>query len=337
MTELVDIKEDIKNLLLAEGIQVFGYCSALPFEGLKADYIQRQRNGQACPLEKRASIEDLVDPTRLLANAKSFLVVLEPHSPYDYEATPLSGHMATGTASEDYHHILHGKLDKVRTMLETHYQIKSQIIVDTSPLSDRAIAQRAGLGIIRRNNMFYHKSYGSYHHIGSLLIDKALHDKDTLPAKDPCGQCYKCVAHCPGNAIKGDGTINSNACVSYLTQKKTLTKTEAETIGQMIYGCDVCQRVCPANRGVKNQPTDLLVATSIPCEELLNMDQATFKQTYKKTASGWRGKRTLQRNAIAVLKNYGDRESMAIIKAFRTESPLLKAAVKQALDNETTR
>lgn len=328
------IKNDIKALLQAEGVEVFGYCSALPFEQLRLPYLTRQLKDESCPLEQRDPIEDLIDPVRQLAHAQSFLVILESHSPYVYEDTSLSGRMATGTASEDYHHILHEKLQKIGKFLSDKYAVNSQVIVDTSPLSDRAIAIRAGLGIIRRNNMFYHKKYGSYVHIGSLLMDIDLHDKDYLIANDPCGPCRKCVVHCPGQAIIGDGTINSNACVSYLTQKKTLSQKEASTIGRMIYGCDVCQQICPANRGVKNEQPDLLLTTTIECKDILYMNQQTFKETFKKSASGWRGKRTLQRNAIAVLKNIGTEDSMALIQTFKTESPLLKEAVDAALADD---
>ena len=182
--------------------------------------------------------------------------------------------------------------------------------------------------------MFYHKSYGSYTHIGSLLMDVDLHDVDHPLGTDHCGQCKRCVAHCPGGAINGDGTINSNRCVSYLTQKKVLTSKEALTIGKMIYGCDVCQSVCPANRGVKNVTPELLVPSTVDCETLLTMNKKTFADTYRKTSAGWRGKRTLQRNAIAVLSNSGSKVGMELIKAFRTESTLLKEAIKSALQKK---
>jgi epoxyqueuosine reductase len=274
-----------------------------------------------------------MDPKRIMADAKSFICILEPHQPYvQIKSTSGIGRMATGTATLDYHKILDEHLEKLRLFLRAHDNIQGIKLCDTSPLSDRAIAVRAGLGVLRRNNMFYHKTMGSYVHIASLLIDYDLeaidHDKEAMP----CGTCQICKVTCPTGAIIGDGTINSHTCISYLTQKKETSEEESKMIGSMIYGCDICQLRCPANNRVQNPFVELLVDKDVDLIDLLNMDNSTFKATYGRTSSGWRGKRTLQRNAIAAMGNSRDRQMMAVLSDYEDdERSIIKREILRAI------
>lgn len=325
------IREVIKTILEKHQIDAFGYCSADDFDEAGIDYDKKIASGLACELERRSSVEALVEPGRILTNAQSFLCLLLPYSPYVYEKKIRHGRLASGTASEDYHTILNRILNDVKDYLMTE-GIDSEIIVDTTPLSDRAIAQRAGLGLIRRNNMIYHKKYGSYVHIGSLLMNEDLHEHDTIRITDPCGHCRRCVGHCPGGAIVGDGTINSNKCVSYLTQKKELSNEEALVMGDMIYGCNVCQEVCPVNKGILKEAQELLVDQEVNLTQLLDISNSAFRVTYGLTASGWRGKRTLQRNAINVLGNTGtNRDKLILEKCLKDPRPIIQEAAQDAM------
>lgn len=330
------VRQAIETMLQEQGVDAFGYCSGAPFDHLGPILEEKMAKGHACPMELRPNKAALTTPAEVLPGVQSILVILLPHSPYTHERKPLHGTMATGTATEDYHRLIHERLTPVAKMLGEGHGIDSTIVVDTSPLSDRAMAVRAGLGILRRNNMFYHKKYGSYVHIGALLMTAALHDRDeSYQPENPCGACRRCVAHCPGGAIVGDGTINSHRCVSYLTQKKTVNEAEGKAIGQRIYGCDVCQQVCPANRGVKNPSWPLLVPKSIPLEAVLTLSGKAFAETFKRTSSGWRGKRQLQRNALLALANSDDREgALKILSTFKTESPMLRALVASLLEDK---
>lgn len=326
------IIQGIETLLKEQNIEAYGYCSAAPFSGLESIYIERDLAGLACTLELREPLEGLIDPKRLLENAKSFLVILEPYTPYTYNETKYTGRMASGTATEDYHTVISGKLKPVQSYLDEQ-GYRSEIIVDTSPLSDRAIAVRSGLGIIRRNNMFYHKKYGSYIHIGALLTDIDIHSKDVKRISDPCGHCRRCVSACPGQAILGDGTIDSNKCVSFLTQKKTLNEQESKVIGRMIYGCDTCQRVCPVNQGIDNPVGKCIVQPDVEFSDLLGMSNKAFKDSFQKTSSGWRGKRTLQRNAIAAIGNLGMQEGLELLEAsLKDQRPIIREEAERALN-----
>ncbi|PKM56443.1 MAG: tRNA epoxyqueuosine(34) reductase QueG [Firmicutes bacterium HGW-Firmicutes-3] len=327
------IKENIMKYCDSIGIQAVGFAGAMPFNNLEVGYHYRQAHHLECSFEVRDSFLDLLDPKRIMADAKSFICILEPHQPYSL-IKPSSGigHMASGTASLDYHKILGDHLEKLAIFLQENYNIHGAKLCDTSPLSDRAIAIRAGLGTLRRNNMFYHKTMGSYVHIASLLIDYDLEAIDYEKEDMPCGTCQICKVTCPTSAIIGDGSINSRKCISYLTQKNETSEEESEMIGSMIYGCDICQIRCPANNKVQNPFVELLVDKDIDLVSLLNMDNTTFKNTYGRTSSGWRGKRTLQRNAIAAIGNSGDAGMIDVLSNYENDSrSIIKNEVQRAM------
>ena len=303
----------IRAWFLEAAIDDLGFASAEPFEHMLDVYHDKLSKGHVCDLEIRNHVQDMVEPQRILDMAKSFIVIVESHSPYKLKDEPLKGYIATGCASIDYHLIIERKLKALQERLST-IGVSSEVICDKTPLSDRSIAVRAGLGIIRRNNMFYHPKFGSYIHIGALLMDYELPKYDAIAVKDPCGMCHRCTHHCPGQAINDDGTINSNTCVSYLTQKKDLSDEEMRKIGRHLYGCDVCQQICPANRGVRNKKPDLIIPYEYPLEELLDIDNKQFNTTFRQASAGWRGKRTMQRNALINLVNEGGSEANKIIE-----------------------
>lgn len=328
-----EIIDSIKDFAIKNDIHAIGFCDAKPFVGLETQHLERQKTGVACSLEYRLSIEALINPKLTFAMAESFIVILEPYHKYETALKELHGRMASGTASRDYHTIIKDKLNTLKLFLEDKHNITGSIICDISPLSDRAIAVRAGLGIIRRNNMFYHEKLGSYVNIGSLVIDKKLIKSVNVNiSMNPCKDCHICENRCPSQAILGDGTINSNLCISFLTQKKEITEKESMVIGKMIYGCDVCQQVCPINKMINNEQSTLIINEQINIKELLEIDNKTFNQTFKETAAGWRGKRTLQRNAIAALGNTGNEKSLEVLEPYlEDQRPIIRAEVERSI------
>lgn len=309
------VKQTIKELLSNAYTLQVGFCSAQPFDTLKDHYNHRLESSLACDLELREDLALLVEPRMTFEAVKSFVVIAVPYAPYE-AAKDTYGNISSGCASTDYHITLKKILEPLQSKLKEAYDIDGKIIIDTSPLSDRSLAVRSGLGIIRRNGMCYNPKYGSYFYIGALMIDYDLEVKDFTGPDDPCGPCRRCVAFCPNQAIEGNYEIDSNRCVSYLTQKKVLKASESVALGSRIYGCEVCQTVCPANRGQKNPDELRVVDHQVNYKKLLEISNADFKATYKKTASGWRGKRTLQRNALAALGNSGDKANIGLIEPF---------------------
>lgn len=189
-----------------------------------------------------------------------------------------------------------------------------KIYSDTGPLSDRDVAVRCGLGVRGKNGSVINSKIGGMFFIGYMLtdIDYSLWQSKKSEHID-CGNCNKCIDACPNGAIN-NGVCDYNKCISYITQKKgVLTYEEYKNIGKQIYGCDVCQRVCPYNKGYTIAENE----TAYPdIEKILNMTNREFKNIFGITAAGWRGKRTLQRNALAVLGNIRNKDGLNIAEKF---------------------
>ncbi|MDA3781062.1 MAG: tRNA epoxyqueuosine(34) reductase QueG, partial [Bacteroidales bacterium] len=229
-----------------------------------------------------------VNPAKLVENAKSVISVLYNYYPskIQIENTYKISKYAYG---QDYHHVVK---DKLKTLLEF---IKSELgnvngraFVDSAPVLDRAWATKSGLGWIGKNSNLINKKFGSFVFIGELILDIEFdYDK---PIKNYCGNCTKCIDACPTNAIVEAYVINSNKCISYLTIEKK-GEISRETEGRWennIFGCDICQDVCPWNLKLDGNTEKLFT----PKSELLNFTQAgwaslskeKFNTLFKKSA-----------------------------------------------------
>lgn len=250
------------------------------------------------------------NPQQLLPSVKSIISVaiayktLEPESP---RGTGLLSRYAWG---KDYHIILTDRLQKLVEWMQQNLGLKEYLIaVDTKPTIDRAIALRAGLGWLGQNCNVFIPNYGSWVFLGSILVDLELTPTESSLKKPPCSQeCGHCIKACPTNALYAPYKINPHICISYLTQMKGFIPLELRPkIGVKLWGCDTCQQVCPENKKAKVSPNAQCFlpqeAPSIPIIPLLNITKKEFTNRFGKTALGWRGKGTLQRNAAIVAGN----------------------------------
>ena len=197
--------------------------------------------------------------------------------------------------SEDYHLILREKLKE----LMADFDKNALIFADTGPVGeDILIAQKCGLGVRGRNTLLINEEIGSWFFIGYALTDLDL--APSRPKEGSCLACGLCEKSCPGGALQG-GRIDLNRCASYLTQKKgALTPGEEEIIKKsgFIFGCDICQSVCPMNKGKGECMEEFLVnrILSLDESELTKMSGREFLRQYNKRAFSWRGKAPLLRN-----------------------------------------
>jgi len=209
--------------------------------------------------------------------------------------------------ADDYHIIVKALLKKLAAELQQHTQCKHKILVDSPNLDERALAVKAGLGFFGRNGLVISPEYGSRFCIGLLLMDiplenwghKAGQQRSTSAVCPP--NCRKCIDACPNGALLEKGGLNAAGCISYLTQKDNLTPEEAVKIGSHLYGCDICQNVCPFN-----QPQPTIWASP---EAWLSMTDEDFIGTYGHTAMLWRGPALLRRNAEIVIVNCGKQKT----------------------------
>lgn len=299
---------------LAEKLNIddIAVCHAGKFEDVE-QLLKKDAELGILPPFTETDIRKRVYPSETLANAKSFIVILEHYDPPVYKKREgLYGNISPAASGEDYHRIVRDKLSGLMEVLSSvDGEGKRLAYVDNSPFSEKHVAVRAGLGRLMRNGLFYSRKFGSRCYIGLILSDRPV-DFYGLAARrdnedtwfDRCLTCRACQIFCPGGAITERG-MNSYRCVSYLTQKKeNLTDSEAAALDRQIYGCDVCQKVCPLNPGV---PTGYETGMEVSLEELLAMSNKQFRMKYQRTAAGWRGKKQLQKNAEIVLNNIMER------------------------------
>jgi epoxyqueuosine reductase len=210
-------------------------------------------------------------------------------------------------------------------------------VVDTAPLLERDFARLAGLGWFGKNTMLLNKRLGSYFFLGALLLDIAL-QPDTPVTTSHCGTCTACLEACPTQAFVGPGQLDARRCISYLTieLRGPIPHALREPMGQWIFGCDVCQEVCPWNRKapLANEPAFQPRPGLVPANlvELLELSPEAFRQRFRGTTITRAKRRGFLRNVAIALGNSGDPSAVpALVKALQDEEPLVRGAAAWAL------
>ncbi|HET6527850.1 MAG TPA: tRNA epoxyqueuosine(34) reductase QueG [Balneolaceae bacterium] len=214
-----------------------------------------------------------VDPTKLVPGAKSVVSVIGSYFHPDHERQMKENgqpKIAKYAQGRDYHKVYKKKLKKLFAETEELLgtELNGRVFVDSAPVLDKAWAVQAGLGWMGKNSNILNKNLGSFFFIGEMIIDaEFLYDS---PITDHCGSCSRCIDACPTNAIYEPYRVDATKCISYLTieLKEQIPEEHREGLGDWMYGCDICQDVCPWNRDAKyGEMEDLF-----PREKLLNHD-----------------------------------------------------------------
>ena len=246
-----------------------------------------------CPFTA-ANVEERLLGTSLFT-PKSAIVCLFPYYVEHKDPSNLSRY----TWATDYHLVINEYLKKLIEKLQImNTDAQFSIHCDTSPLADRYMAYLAGLGFYGKNNCFISPKWGSYVVIGTILTTLEL-EPDT-PLTQSCMECNRCITACLGQCL-GHDEFKFDTCKSYLTQKKgELTSEEEHIIAKtpLVFGCDVCQEVCPHNKDISTTPIPEFqsVEPYIDIDELDSLTNKEFKAKYGHRAFSWRGKKILMRN-----------------------------------------
>lgn len=246
-----------------------------------------------CPFTA-ANVEERLLGTSLFT-PKSAIVCLFPYYVEHKDPSNLSRY----TWAKDYHLVINEYLKKLIEKLQImNTDAQFSIHCDTSPLADRYMAYLAGLGFYGKNNCFISPKWGSYVVIGTILTTLEL-EPDT-PLTQSCMGCNRCITACLGQCL-GHDEFKFDTCKSYLTQKKgELTSEEEHIIAKtpLVFGCDVCQEVCPHNKDISTTPIPEFqsVEPYIDRDELDSLTNKEFKAKYGHRAFSWRGKKILIRN-----------------------------------------
>jgi len=302
----------------------FDGCAILKAERLNTEarhldaWLAKGYHGQMTYMEKH--FEKRVNPAELVPNAKSVVSVIAnyyaPPKPAASNAARISNY-ATG---DDYHVVMKNKLHELFDFICSQAGgVNGRAFVDSAPVLDKAWATKGGLGWIGKHTNLItppvhqtserKKSIGSYVFIGSLILDLPLDYRD-VSTKDYCGSCTKCIDACPTSAIVEPFQVDSRKCISYLTieLKDNFTETESAMIGDWLYGCDICQEVCPWNRFAVPTSTQEFfpkaIFENLDIEELpLKLRSEEFKAAFKQTAMMRTKLSGLERNLATVKKN----------------------------------
>ena len=239
----------VKRLAKEQGFMACGISKAEFLEeeatGLE-QWLKYGYHGEMTWMENH--FEERLDPRKLVPGAKSVISVLLNYFPKKGQA-PDGPKISKYAYGRDYHKVIRNKLKRILTGIHDEIgQVNGRGFVDSAPVMDRAWARRSGLGWIGKHSLLLTKNAGSFYFIGELIIDLEL-DPDG-PSTDHCGSCTACMDACPTEAIVSPTVVDSNKCISYLTieYKKALPTEFQEKMEQWVYGCDICQDVCPWNR-----------------------------------------------------------------------------------------
>jgi epoxyqueuosine reductase len=254
----VNLSQVIKEYAHSMGFSLAGIttCDSLPHGDVFNVWLDSGRHGKMAYLETQRSRECRPNPARLLPECRSVLVLgMRYPKPTPIDAKPGSeigfhGKIAAYAWGEDYHHTLPGKLQQLVRFIELQvgHALTSRWYTDTGPLLERELAQRAGLGWIGKNTCLINPSRGSYFLLSEVLLGLEL-EPDAPFIYDRCGTCQRCITACPTGCIQPDRTIHASRCISYLTieLKEAIPAELRSLMNGWVFGCDVCQQVCPWN------------------------------------------------------------------------------------------
>ncbi|NRS18237.1 tRNA epoxyqueuosine(34) reductase QueG [Brevibacillus sp. HB1.4B] len=322
-------KQSIIDYAKEIGIDKIGFASADPFTTLKERLLVHREKGYESGFEE-PDLEKRTNPELLLDGARSLISIALAYpsklkNPPKSEPGAYRGILCRAAWGTDYHHVLRDKLDKLtRFIMELEPGARIESMVDTGALSDRAVAERAGIGFVGKNCAIITPEFGSWVYLGELVTNLPL--PSDLPIEEGCGDCNICVDACPTGALIQGGQLDAQRCVAYLTQVKDFIPDEFRgKIGNRLYGCDTCQTVCPKNRRIDNdhhaefQPDpEIAKPLLIP---LLQMSNKEFKEKFGLSSSSWRGKKPIQRNAILALAHFKDRTAVPHLERHLFEDP----------------
>jgi epoxyqueuosine reductase len=267
----------------------------------------------------------------------------------NYGGTSPPGPVARYARGDDYHEVMWRMLDSLHKWIDDHvgYATTGKSYVDTGPILERDLARRAGLGWFGKNTNLVNPDLGSFFFIGALLIDLGL-EPDAPFEADRCGTCARCIDACPTGAILEPRILDATRCISYLTieAKGSIPLELREGIGDRVYGCDICQDVCPWNISFSRELANEALSPRSALEgnardvatRLLSMSVDDFRSTFKGSPMKRAKLRGLKRNAAVVLGNVGNRHDLQSLQsALDDPEELVRENATWAIERINTR
>jgi epoxyqueuosine reductase len=344
-----EISERIRHRAREMGFGAVGFAPAhaSAYGDAYERWLGEGMHGEMAYLAREDAVAKRRDPAVLVPGARSAVVVAMEY--YNADADPAAtsdpsrGIVARYARNFDYHELMKERLIALQDWINAELlPVRGRAYVDTGAVLERELAQRAGLGWFGRNTMLIQPGKGSFWFLGTILLDVEL-AYDTPFAKDHCGTCAACVQACPTGALQGrDETgaprMDARRCISYLTieLRGPIPRDLRPLIGNRVYGCDICQEVCPWNSFATPSSEEAFLAREGLDGPLLiewmTMSQEEFSARFKGSPIKRAKRRGLLRNVAVALGNWGAPEAVpALAIALNDEEPLVRGHAAWAL------
>jgi epoxyqueuosine reductase len=345
MTHAGELTALVKSAARRMGFTLVGVCPAIAPTGVTrlAEWLDRGYAGEMGYIASRHAAYG--HPRHVLDGVRSVVMLGLPYSTAPPQAPqPGQGRISRyAWGSGDYHDVIHDKLRELNAALQAAAPgAQARGVVDTAPLLEREFAQLAGLGWIGKHTLLINKPAGSYFFLAALLTDQELEYDEPLAA-DHCGTCRACLDACPTQAFPQPYVLDASRCISYLTieLRGPIPHELRSGIGQWLFGCDVCQDVCPWNHRAPHSPEPALQpaddANPIDLAQLFELDDDAFRRRFRHTPL-WRPRRRgVLRNAAIVLGNQRAVAAVpALVRGLDDKEPLIRGACAWALGQLST-
>jgi epoxyqueuosine reductase len=313
--------EDVLRLGAELGIDALGVTRAEAYVQTEQHIVERRERGLFAGMKfTMARPEQSCHPESLLPGARS---VISAAACYWAPESPLEageGRLARYTWADAYD-TLREQLDELGRRLGGNYRV----LVDANQHVDREAAARSGVGFYGKNTMLITRRHGSWVVLGTLVTDVEL--DSTPPLTTDCGECRLCIDACPTAALDDPGTLDATKCLSYWTQAPaSIPEAYRAALGAQVYGCDICQDVCPWNRGVEKRRSDLPEEDAhVDLVAWLEQDGEALVDEYARLFVPRNDPRWLRRNALVALGNTGGPEHVAVLERYAADDDELIA------------
>ncbi|MBI5863117.1 MAG: tRNA epoxyqueuosine(34) reductase QueG [Planctomycetes bacterium] len=311
----------VKSLAAGLGFDRVGVAPARPVERAQyySDWLARGHAGSMTYLQRNAELR--CDPAQILPGARAIVCTTISYNrdPCDEPLQEPSGRVSRYARGDDYHVVIRRLLETLITQLRKHIcePFDARAFVDTGPVLERELAAAAGLGWIGKNTLLMHERLGSYLFLGEIVTTLEL--EPDSPATDHCGTCTRCIDACPTGAFPAPYQLDASRCVSYLTieNRGAIPEPLRKGVGDWVFGCDVCQEVCPHNSHAEpGRNAELLskrIPGRIPLSTLVSLTSGGYRRLTEGTAARRSPRQAWQRNAAIALANQSAEVNTAVV------------------------
>jgi epoxyqueuosine reductase len=305
------LSDRIRSMAIELGFCKVGITPAVALEQegrLLQEWLSRGYHGTMGWMAR--NVEQRVDPRKVLPNAKSVVVVaMNYYTDARHSEDPDTGKISRYAWGDDYHEIMLPRLEKLLHSIKQEVPtVQGKVYVDTGPVMDKVWAERAGIGWEGKHTNVISREVGSWIFLGEIILNVSLEYDE--PTADYCGTCTRCIDACPTDAIVEPYVLDSNLCISYLTieHKGDIPDALSSQFENWIYGCDICQDVCPWNQRFSKPSSETAFGPrdgnlSPKLHELAEMTEEEFQRDYRRSPIKRTKHSGLMRNVNAVLKN----------------------------------